>query len=522
MTEINHITRRKFLKKGINLGVGCSVISGLPFSLFPSNEISTSAKQKTIYIKIGERQLFADGLMVDRIQGIQRKTHSAMKLDYPVLEADMPWEQGEEYNGRKDRRVYVYGTVIRNENTGKFQMWYNRLRTNYYAISNDGIHWKRPNLGQLGEDNRIQLFDFHSPSIILDKFETDPEKKYKAIGSVKGGISKEKISLLKEKHRSFSWYNKSSAYSAAYSADGLNWKRYLHPIIIGADTITFAQDPVTGEYMAFHKNKAGANDKGRKVFLSTSTDMQNWTEPKLVMAADETDHMEARKLKGGTHSEFYNMSAFPYANQWLGMVTHFRRTGEPLVKGPGQSNSEGPIDVQLVHSRDGRNWERCSDRSPVIPLGPYYYDSGSILGICNFPVIVGDEMWMYYTAMTTTHGGYLPDKEMSIARASWRIDGLVSVQAGESEGLIETVPLMPDGNKLYVNVNATEGKLLVEVVDLNRGVVPGYERSKCNGIQSDSVKQLVRWNSSEKLPEGKPICLRFFLTNGNLFSYLIE
>ena len=160
--------------------------------------------------------------------------------------------------------------------------------------------------------------------------------------------------------------------------------------------------------------------------------MQNWSEPELVMIPDEIDHQQARLLQGGTHSEFYNMSAFPYANQWLGMVTHFRRTGAPKVikySGHAQSSHDGPIDVQLVSSRDGRIWQRCSDRSPVIPLGPHFYDSGSILGLCNSPVIVGDEMWMYYTAMTTTHGGYLPDKVMSIARASWRIDGMASFHA---------------------------------------------------------------------------------------------
>ncbi len=52
-------------------------------------------------------------------------------------------------------------------------------------------------------------------------------------------------------------------------------------------------------------------------------------------------------------------------------------------------------------------------------------------------------MWMYYTAMTTSHAGTLPKKELSIARAAWRIDGMVSLQAKESPGVIETVPFTP-------------------------------------------------------------------------------
>ena len=38
----------------------------------------------------------------------------------------------------------------------------------------------------------------------------------------------------------------------------------------------------------------------------------------------------------------------------------------------------------------------------VIPRGPHAYDAGSILGLSSIPVIADDQMWLYYTAMTTT------------------------------------------------------------------------------------------------------------------------
>ena len=261
---------------------------------------------------------------------------------------------------------------------------------------------------------------------------------------------------------------------------------------------------------------------GRQVFLSVSKDMQHWSEPEPVMVTDETDHQQARSLHGGTHAEIYNMSAFYYGGQWLGLITLFRRTGSPKVKGPGQSKDDGPIDVQLVHSRDGRKWERCSDRSPVIPLGPYDYDSGSILGVCNSPVIVGDEMWMYYTAMTTTHGGYLPDKEMSIARAAWRLDGMVSFEAGDEAGKIETVTFQPEGRRLFVNANVKNGWLKTEVLDENGDVIKAYEISACVILNQDSVKQAVSWEHAEHLPQKMPIRLRFHINQGSLFSYMIE
>ena len=252
------INRRTFFARGTCAGLGLGLMPGSLWACTASGIYTPSE------IKKGAKQLFVDDLMIARLQGIERKVHPAQKLEHPVLEADMPWEQGDDYNGKKDRRVYIYGTVMRDNETGKFRMWYNRLKNNYYAVSDNGINWERPVIGQLGDNNMIGLFHFHSPSIIYDKFETDPAKRYKAVGSVKGTVGSGELNLLREKHKNFSWYNKQSAYSAAYSADGLNWKLYPHPIIMGGDTITLVQDPLTGEYLAFHKNKTSENDKERE------------------------------------------------------------------------------------------------------------------------------------------------------------------------------------------------------------------------------------------------------------------
>ncbi len=512
------VNRRKFIISSSIAGAGVFFpgFTGLAFNhgLKPDNGIVVLPK--------GQKQIFVDSQMVAKTQNIERKVHPAKKLQHPVLEANMPWEQGRDYDGKKDRRVYIYGSVIRDKETGEFRMWYNRLKSNFFATSPDGINWARPNLGQLGETNEIDLFHFHSPSIIKDNFEKDPEKRYKALGSVKSSIPEEEISYLKSRFKEYAWYKRSSAYSAAYSADGLNWKLYPHPIILGGDTITLSQDPVSGEYLAFHKNKSTPDDKRRKVFLSTSKNMQDWTSPVLVMEADDADHKRAQLLEDGTHSEIYNMSAFPYGGQWLGLITVFRRAGAPKVKGPGQSGNEGPIDVLLVHSRNGRDWSHCSDHAPVIGLGPYDYDSGSILGLCNAPVVVGNEMWMYYTAMTTTHGGYLPDKQMSIARAAWRLDGMVSFSAGKDGGVFETCLLKPEGTSLCVNYNAAKGSLLVEVCDPKGKTLQGFSKDECIMLKGDSTKQKVKWEKYNEIPTGVPVRLRFYLKEGDLFSYLFE
>jgi hypothetical protein len=195
--------------------------------------------------------------------------------------------------------------------------------------------------------------------------------------------------------------------------------------------------------------------------------------------------------------------------------------GNDEVNGRKRS-ATGIIDVQLVTSRDGRHWDRCSDRSPVIPLGPHPYDAGSIFGLCNAPVIVGDEMWMYYTASTTPHGGLAPEKEQSIARAAWRIDGLASLQAKDKPGSIETHDFLPEGSKLTVNADVKNGSLSVEVLDATGQVIPGYDKESSVIVKQDSVKLPIRWKDKMALPARMPIRLRFHLSNGDLYSYVID
>ena len=450
-----------------------------------------------------EGGIFVDDLMISRREGVVRKVHSCRKLAQPVLAAEADWEVGAD-----DRRLYVYGTVLRDPERGGFCMWYMRFPNRVlYATSDDGIHWERPNLGlvdfQGTKENNILPIRLHSPSVVVDPDDPDAERRYKMLG--------------------YGEVDGTRGYCVAHSPDGLRWELDDgNPVLEGGDTCTLSRDPQTGEFLAFHKlTREYRGRRRRLVYLATSGDMLNWSEPRLAMAPDEIDDEQVR-AEGGIASEFYNMSSFPYGGQWLGLVTHFRYAGKPEESGPGQSGDDGPIDVQLVHSRDGRTWSRCEDRSPVIPNGPHGYDAGCILGVANSPIVVDDEMWIYYSAITTTHGGYLPKKEISIARAAWRLDGWVSLDAGPEGGMVETVALNPAGTGLSVNADAARGKLRVELLDEEGVVLPGYGVEACEPLREDGVRQALRWKEREELPPARPIRLRFLLENARLFSWDCE
>jgi len=135
--------------------------------LRPSPSVATIGK--------AVRQIFADDVLIASKSGVERKVHAAAKLVRPVLEASKPWELGASVKGRPDRRLYIYGTVLRDTTSGRLRMWYSSgtrqalgEMKNFYATSQDGIAWKRPELGLVafGESKANNLINlpFHSPS----------------------------------------------------------------------------------------------------------------------------------------------------------------------------------------------------------------------------------------------------------------------------------------------------------------------------------------------------------------------
>jgi len=188
-----------------------------------------------------------------------------------------------------------------------------------------------------------------------------------------------------------------------------------------------------------------------------------------------------------------------------------------------QAPWDGPIEAQLVHSRDGRTWHRFEDRSPIIPRGKRgSFDAGCILCSADRPVVYSDEVWHYYTGVNTTHGGPMPPKRIGIGRAAWRLDGFVSLDAGCFGGVVETVPLEVAGDQLEVNVNAAQGSLEVEVLSAAGDPLPGYAGEDCIALHADEVRHVVRWQSTDRLPTSQPLRLRFYLKDAELYSFRIR
>ena len=66
--------------------------------------------------------------------------------------------------------------------------------------------------------------------------------------------------------------------------------------------------------------------------------------------------------------------------------------------------------------------------------------------------------------------------------------------------MVETVPLQLAGEWLEVNVDAGTGSLTVEVLSGAGEPLPGFTREDCQAVDTDGVRQTVRWRGDARLP----------------------
>jgi hypothetical protein len=459
------------------------------------------------------RQLFVDDYLIASMEGLQRRYHQPSKHPRnPLLVRDRPWEGA---------HIWV-GTVLRDEPTGRFRMWYaDGIERELYAESDDGITWRKPELGLVSHNGSTKNNITFEPGFMIGIIRDPGGEK-----GARGYLTLVYQTLPHVKQPGFYLYR---------SPDGLRWTGGLRrPVLTSTenpklwssvgmgDTSIFRHDPLLGRYVVDSKfnlylpaelmkdlNKPVENNKLRirTRTMAESDDLIHWTRPRYILFPDEHDERD---------SQIYGHISFVYESMWLGLVRvlHTERSGWKQVE------------IELTYSRDGRQWSRPVERQPFIPLGdadswePDYSD-----GVMNGPLLVGDELWFYYRGSRSNERDKTDYYTMSVGLARLRRDGFVSLDAGEKPGRLVTRPLTFAGKSLFVNVEVAErGWIKAAVLSRDSEPVAGYAMDDAVALTKGTTRGRMAWKTKPNLdpPGDDHVRIVFQLENAKLYSFWIE
>ena len=468
------------------------------------------------------RQLFIDNFIIERSINISKSLHSPESKG-PVLTGDKNFQQtgvqtrnAPQWNSQKKAWEWFYWAYYDSSTDA---------RKDHYAISKDGINWDKPDLG-LYEFNGAKNMPYDLPGgptikgrymyhILRDEIGRDSSKRYKGFF----GSRDRKI---------------------GFSPDGLKWEFPDIPMIPSYDESHLTYDEQSEQFIASVKLHT---EWGRSVYLSTSKDFMEWSDPKLIFHADEIDNENRIKRiqfaadhpeylappvieDRGYTAQVYQMAIMPYQGIYIGFPLIFNPAG------PSSNNYTGLNQTELTVSRDLYNWERVADRE--LFLGIEKWDSKNFgyhqILPTSRPIIKDDgEIWFYYNAFR--HRG-LPklfsqsfqkfietNQTSAICLATLRPDGFVSLDA-KNQGVVITKPIKINKDaSIHINVDSTNGYLAAEVLDpVSMEPLPGYTFENCEKISEDSTDKKINWKTNDKI-NNDIVRLKFILEKSSIYSF---
>lgn len=490
-------------------------------------------------IDVGDRkQLFLDDRWFAAQRGMSLRVNPPVKHER-VLVPETPWES---------MRI-MGGTVMEDE--GRYRMWYGAMapkppdadhpcksRFVCYAESDDGLNWRRVNVDlfswQGHDENNIVVPAAHG-NVMKDPNGPD-EQRYKGLFRLWETEMWPESRGTVAPHWEGDTFIPDDELEICTSPDGIHWHRsgtvsdYFH------DTSNHMfWDQRIGAYVAYVRTHCRGRTVGRiqvddaldTPWVALGNDREV-TRRRFATAAscDESDPPDTDLYCPCVHQ-------YPWADDaYFAFVNPYRHypvadTSDTTLQGKderGRYRNDGTLDIQLAVSRDGVFFTR-PDRQPYVPLGMAgAWDGGQLymgLGMLR----VGDEVWMYYTGTSHTHGAYDAEegrREGGIGRLVQRLDGFISADAAY-EGADFTTPLLTfSGAHLRLNVDCSAlGQVWVELRDEKNQPIPGHTLAESIDVDRNHIAAPVRWREREHAGElaGRPVRVHVKARASKLYAF---
>jgi len=221
-------------------------------------------------------------------------------------------------------------------------------------------------------------------------------------------------------------------------------------------------------------------------------------------------------------AQLYNLDVVAYESLMLEFFCIWR--GDPRLSCSKGSKLRPKInEVVLGYSRDGFHWYR-PDRHAFIGVSedPKSWRWGNVQSTGAGCLVVGDKLYVYFSG----RGRSTRNKKLwQTGLAMLRRDGFVSMDAGAGQGSLVTRPILFTGKCLFVNANAKEGELRVEILDTRGNAIPPFTADRCVPVHSNSTLHHVQWqHGGEDLSalRNTAVKLRFVLRQARLYSFWVS
>lgn len=363
-----------------------------------------------------------------------------------------------------------------------------------YAESADGVHWQRPNLGIYGDTNIVfKGFSYVAGNTFIPKDGRWLMVNCEWESDMKGGIY------------------------IAESMDGLRWK-YINsePIVFGESDCwnSIVWNPDRQVYMLYLRGwhcaavnwpLLGKGNPRRRVNYSESRDLKTWSEPQQILTPDELDT-----------NDYYGLQVFRYADAWLGQLWIY------------DDDVEETIEIELAWSQDGIHWSRLPDRQKFLRRGRPGEQDGYMVIPAQEPVIVGDEMFVYYTGHPNPHGAADANANSVGFRTKLRLDGFISLDAGLPHGALITRPFTLQSDHIAINAVTHHGDIVAELVEPyyhepEGKPIEGFAAKDFDVFRGDSTAHRLSWrgNSDLRSLKGRRLMLRMQLQRAEFYSFTL-
>jgi hypothetical protein len=435
----------------------------------------------------------------------------------PILKSERPWES----------KGVSMNTLIQDQ--GKYRAWgpcwAGKSRGFAYFESADGLHWQRPEVGQVVFDGRkTNLLDvnFSEGSVFLDP-SAPPDQRYKSVRL--NEMSYEAFENYKRR-RPDGWEPKAKRedvgkvffIQGAVSPDGIRWTPLPEPLVVEhSDTqITAYFDSVIRKYVIYTRGWwVGTQSPTAATGLSG-----HWIGP-------------GRRSIGRTESSDFRR--FPLSELVLVppmamppsdvLYTNCKTTipGNPglhLMFPTVWHQSDDTTSVVMASSQDGKLWDFVPG-GPVFHTAPFgEWDGGCVFASPHLVELPDGSFALPYTGYNFPHKYPRGQLHFLPGYIVWPKGRLVGVEAVE-HGEFATVAIVPPGRKLLVNaVVKRAGSLLVEVAGLDGTPLPGRTFADADPIVGDQYRKALTWKGQDTLaPQANvPILLRFRMDRATLFG----